>query len=130
MKIREIQCQSAIGKCGFPGGDFCVNPYVGCGHGCRYCYARFMKRFTGHTEDWGTFIDVRLNIAEVLAKQIKSPKFRGERIFIGTVTDPYQPLEEKYQLTKKILQILLNYQNSVSILTKSDLVLRDLGLLK
>jgi DNA repair photolyase len=130
MKIREIECRSALGKCGFPGGGLAINPYIGCGHACAYCYARFIKRFTGHNEDWGTFVDARINVAEVLRKQIKSPKFRGQRIFIGTVTDPYQPLEEKYQLTRKILAVLAEADNPVSILTKSDLVLRDIDLLK
>jgi len=130
IKVQEILCKSAIGKCGFPGGGFCINPYVGCEHGCRYCYARFMKRFTGHTEEWGTFVDVKMNIAEVLEKQLRSPKYKGERIYIGTVTDSYQPLEKKYKLTRSILKVLLNYQNPISILTKSDMVLRDLDLLK
>jgi DNA repair photolyase len=130
MKVREIQCKTAIGKCGFPGGGLAINPYVGCGHTCVYCYARFIKRFTGHTERWGTFVDVRINIAEVLKKQLKSPKYKGERTFIGTVTDPYQPIEKKYKLTRGILQVLMDYKNPVSILTKSDLVLRDIDLLK
>jgi len=130
MKIKEIECKSAIGKCGFPGGGLAINPYVGCGHSCVYCYARFIKRFTGHTEEWGTFVDARINIAEILRKQLKSPKYKGECIFIGTVTDPYQPIEEKYKLTRNILQVLMEYKNPVSILTKSDLVLRDIDLLK
>jgi len=130
MKIREIQCKSAIGKCGFPSGGLAINPYVGCGHSCVYCYARFIKRFTGHTEEWGTFVDARINIADILKKQLKSPKYKGERIFIGTVTDSYQPIEKKYKLTRGILQVLMAYKNPVSILTKSDLVLRDTDLLK
>ncbi len=130
MKIREVKCKSAIGKCGFPGGGWAINPYLGCGHGCVYCYARFMKRFTGHTEPWGTFVDVRINIAQALQKQLKSPKYKKGPIFIGTVTDPYQPLEKKYKLTKDILNILKDYRAPVSILTKSNLVLRDLPLLK
>ncbi len=130
MKIREIECKSAIGKCGFPGGGLAINPYVGCGHACVYCYARFIKRFTGHTENWGSFVDARVNIADILKKQLKSPKYKGEQIYIGTVTDPYQPAEKKYQLTRDILQFLIGYNNPVSILTKSDLVLRDMDLLK
>lgn len=107
MKVREIQCKLAIGKCGFPGGGLAINPYVGCGHACVYCYARFMKRFTGHTEKWGTFVDARINIADVLKKQLKLSKYKGERIFIGTVTDSYQPIEKKYKLTRNILQVLI-----------------------
>ncbi len=130
VKIKEINCKSAIGKCGFPGGGFSINPYIGCAHDCRYCYARFMRRFTGHNEKWGTFVDVRKNIAEILAKEIQSPKFKNEQIYIGTVTDPYQPVEKKYVLTRKILEVLSQYENPVSILTKSDLIVRDLDLLK
>lgn len=130
IKVSEIKCTSAIGKCGFPGGGWAINPYVGCSHNCLYCYARFIKRFTGHTEPWGSFVDVRINIAEVLKKQLKSPKFKEGRIYLGTVTDPYQPIESKYQLTRKVLGILKDYGAKVSILTKSDLVLRDLDLLK
>lgn len=130
MKTREIECKSAIGKCGFPGGGLAINPYIGCGHDCVYCYARFIKRFTGHTESWGSFVDARVNIASVLKKQLESPKYKGEQIYIGTVTDPYQPAEKKYRLTRSILQVLVDYDNPVSILTKSDLVLRDIDLLK
>lgn len=130
IKIREIQCKSAIGKCGFPGGGFCINPYVGCGHSCVYCYSRFMKRFTGHTEEWGTFADARINIGEVLKRQLQSSRFKGQQIYIGTVTDPYQPIEARYGLTRGILRVLLSHENPVSILTKSDMVLRDLDLLK
>lgn len=128
IKIKEKFCKSAISKCGFPGGGWCINPYVGCGHNCQYCYARFMKRFTNHLEEWGNFIDVKVNITEVLKKEINRPKFQKGRIYIGTVTDPYQPIEGKYQLTRKILEILKNYKNPISILTKSDLVLRDIDL--
>jgi len=130
LKVQEITCKSAIGKCGFPGGGWAINPYVGCSHNCVYCYARFIKRFTGHLEPWGSFVDARINIAEVLKKQLNSPKYKEGQVFIGTVTDPYQPLENKYQLTKQVLEVLLEHQLPVSILTKSDLVLRDLDLLR
>jgi len=130
MKIREIQCKTAIGKCGFPGGGWSINPYVGCEHACEYCYARFMKRFTNHDEPWGEFVDVRLNIADALKKQLKSDLYKGQTIYIGTVTDPYQQSEKKYKLTRKILEELIGYPTSVSVLTKSDLILRDLDLIK
>jgi len=130
LKIREIECKSAIGKCGFPGGGFAINPYIGCQHACVYCYARFIKRFTNHSEPWGSFVDARINIAEVLKKQMKSQKYKGRQIYIGTVTDPYQPLKAKYKLTRKILEVLKDYDNPVSILTKSSLIFRDLDLLK
>lgn len=131
MKIREITCKSAISACGFPGGGWAINPYVGCLHGCVYCYARFMRRFTGHEgEEWGSFIDIRINIANILIKQMQQAKYQQGRIYISTVTDPYQPLEKKYQLTRSILKVLANFPNPVSIMTKSALVLSDLDLLK
>ncbi|MDO8551517.1 MAG: radical SAM protein [bacterium] len=129
-KIKEVECKTAIGKCGFPGGGWAINPYIGCGHNCLYCYARFIKRFTNHSEPWGNFVDARINIAEVLKKQIKFPKFHQGQIYISTVTDPYQPLEEKYKLTRECLEVLADYPVSVSLLTKSDLILRDLDLIK
>ena len=123
LKIKEIECKSAIGKCGFPGGGFAINPYVGCSHACVYCYARFIKRFTGHQEPWGSFVDARTSIVQVLAKQMRSPKYQRQVIYIGTVTDPYQPLEAKYKLMRKILEVLAGYDNPVVIMTKSNLVL-------
>lgn len=130
MIVKEIESKSAIAKCGFPGGGFAINPYVGCEHNCQYCYARFMKRFTNHSEDWGSFVDAKINISEILEKQMKSGKYDNQQVYLGTVCDPYQPIEEKYQLTRKILEILSEYNIKLSILTKSDLVLRDIDLIK
>lgn len=94
------------------------------------CYARFIRRFTGHHELWGSFVDARLNIANVLEKQLRSKKYHAGRIYLGTVTDPYQPLERKYRLTRRVLEVLRTVPNPISLLTKSDLVLDDLELLK
>ena len=87
-----------------------------------------MKRFTGHTEAWGSFVDVKVNSPEVLQRQLQR-KARG-RVMISSVTDAYQPIEAKYKLTRKCLEVLLQYQFPVDILTKSPLVLRDLDLIK
>lgn len=129
MKIAEIQCKSIITKSNLPEVDYCINPYVGCSHHCVYCYARFMKRFTGHTEEWGSFLDVKINAPEILEKQL-SHKFKRGTVLLGSVSDVYQPIERKYEITRKILKILLKYDFPISILTKSDLVLRDIDLLK
>lgn len=130
IAIKEIECKKAIGKCGFPGGSLAINPYVGCTHGCVYCYARFIKRFTKHSENWGDFVDARLNIADRVAKEIKSLKNTSDTVYIGTVTDPYQPVEKKYKLTRSIIENLIGVKNPISILTKSDLVLRDIDVIK
>jgi DNA repair photolyase len=128
MKVREIFSKTILTKTAIAGFDYCVNPYVGCGHGCRYCYASFMKRFTGHKEPWGEFIDVKVNAPLLLRRQLKRAR-RGV-VALSTVTDPYQPLEKDYRLTRRCLEALLDYQFSVNILTRSPLGLRDIDLFK
>jgi DNA repair photolyase len=87
-----------------------------------------MKRFTGHLEPWGEFVDVKVNAPHLLRKQLKRAK-RGI-VSLSTVTDPYQPLEKRYKLTRGCLEALLEHQFSVSILTRSPLCLRDIDLFK
>jgi len=128
MKVKEIFAKTILTKTAISGFDYCINPYVGCGHGCRYCYASFMKRFTGHLEPWGKFIDVKVNAPLLLKKQLKRAK-QGV-VALSTVTDPYQPIEKKYQLTRKCLEALLDSKLSVNLLTRSPLCLRDIDLLK
>ncbi|MDD4271471.1 MAG: radical SAM protein [Patescibacteria group bacterium] len=129
MKICEIQCKTVLIKSKLPESDYCINPYVGCMHSCAYCYARFMRRFTNHPEKWGEFVDIKINAAEVLKKQLTHKPKRGV-ILLGSVTDAYQPPERKYGITRDILKILLRYDFPISILTKSDLVIRDVDLLR
>ncbi len=125
MNIKEIQVNSVITKSNLPVCDYSVNPYTGCEHACKYCYACFMKRFTGHEETWGEFIDVKF------WQPIKNPnKYKGKELFIGSVTDPYQPIEEKYGRTRALLEELQGSGALLSIATKSDLILRDLDLIK
>jgi DNA repair photolyase len=126
--VREIQAKSILSKSGIPGKKYCVNPYVGCGHGCLYCYATFMKRYTGHQEEWGQFADVRRNAAELLKRQIIRAK-KGA-ILLGSVTDAYQPIEAEYEVTRACLKVLANISWPVEILTKSPLVLRDIDIMK
>lgn len=128
MKIKEIKAKSIITKSGLPDSDFVINPYTGCMHGCVYCYAVFMKRFTNHHEPWGKFVDVKINAPDLIPQS--SAKYKNKSIFISSVTDPYQPLERKYELTRKILEKLIALQPKLCVLTKSDLVVRDIDLLK
>ncbi|HWQ89097.1 MAG TPA: radical SAM protein [Desulfitobacteriaceae bacterium] len=129
---REIKCKSALNKTGIPGYEYCLNPYVGCAHGCIYCYASFMSRFTGHQEKWGEFLDVKVNFPDILAKQLSSRRKRAEgRVLLGTVTDAYQPVEARYKITRSSLKVLADYQLlEVHILTKSALVQRDISILR
>ena len=125
--VKEVQAKSILNKSQI--FDYCVNPYTGCQVNCRYCYARlFMKRYSGHKEPWGEFVDVKINAPEVLRKQLQRAK-KGT-VWISSVCDPYQPLEAKYELTRRCLKELLQAQFPVNIQTKSKLVLRDLDLFK
>lgn len=126
MKIREIQAKSILSRSQVY--DYALNPYVGCQHACVYCYAKFMKRFTGHTEKWGDFVDVKINAPELLACEVKKKK--AGRVWISGVCDPYQPLEKRYRLTKRCLDILVENSWPLTVQTKSPLVLRDIDVLK
>lgn len=123
--IKEINVNSIMTRSTLPVGGYSVNPYVGCPHACRYCYASFMKRFTGHTEPWGSFLDIKN------WEPIKNPHlYDGKRIVIGSVTDGYNPYEKHFCRTRKVLEELQESNAEIMICTKSDLVLRDIDLLK
>ena len=123
--IRDVETKNIMTKSSLPVGGYSVNPYVGCTHACKYCYASFMKRFTGHTEEWGTFLDVKH------WPEIKNPKkYAGQRVVIGSVTDGYNPQEEQFRNTRKLLEQLIGSDADILICTKSDLVVRDIDLLK
>lgn len=125
MMIKEIEVKNVITKTSLPVCEYSVNPYVGCTHACKYCYASFMKRFTGHTEPWGEFLDIKH------WDKINNPsKYEGRELFIGSVTDPYNPQEEVYERTRALLAELQGSGAKLSIATKSDLILRDLDLIK
>ena len=104
-----------------------INPYTGCQHGCSYCYARFMKRVTGHKEPWGGFVDVKINAPDLLRLEIQKKK--RARVWLSGVCDPYQPLEKKYRLTRQCLEILAQQEWPVIIQTRSPLVLRDMDII-
>ena len=125
IKVNFVGTKSVMTKSNAPLGGYAVNPYVGCPHACQYCYASFMKRFTGHTEEWGSFMDVK-EWPEITNPQ----KYAGQKVIIGTVTDGYNPLEETYGKTRLILEQLKDSGADILICTKSDLVLRDMDLLQ
>lgn len=126
LVVKEVQAKSILNKSKIY--DYCVNPYTGCQVNCRYCYARlFMRRYTGHAEPWGGFVDVKVNAPELLKKQIARAK-RGT-VWIASVCDPYQPLEKKYRLTRRCLEVLAEARFPLNLQTKSALVLRDLDVL-
>ncbi len=127
MIVKQTNAKSIITKSNIPGVDYVINPYIGCQHACIYCYAEFMKRFTGHGgETWGDFLDVKNYDWE----KIHPEKYDGKTMLLSSVTDPYTPLEVKYENTRRILEKLINTKAEIQILTKSRLVERDIDLFK
>ena len=135
MEIQEKTAKTILTKSKLPDCDYVVNPYTGCGFGCSYCYASFMSRFVDRDiNDWGQYVYVKTNASQLLAQEVSKLKSKGQgqSILFSSVTDPYQGVEAKYQLTKQCFQILADFkfQGLVAILTKSDLVLRDINIFK
>ncbi len=126
VKVKEIHSKSILSSSEVY--DYVVNPYVGCQHGCSYCYATFMRRFTGHKEPWGDFVDVKINAPALLKKEITKKK-QG-KVWVSGVTDPYQPLEKKYELTRQCLEILVEHDWPVIVQTRSPLALRDIDVFR
>lgn len=125
MIIKEIKVKNYLTKSNLPGIDFTINPYIGCSHKCRYCYASFMKKITNHSENWGDFIDIKLTEEEVDLKKIQN-----KTIFLSSVTDPYLSFEKEYLITRSILEEIKDSNCKLIITTKSSLILRDLDILK
>jgi DNA repair photolyase len=123
--IREVTCRTVLNRCDI--GDYSFNCYVGCSHGCGYCYARFMQRFRPHDEPWGEFVDVKINAAEALARQLR--RTPPGSVFTCSACDGWQAAERHYELTRRCCRLLLQAGFRLTVLTKSDLVLRDLDIL-
>lgn len=122
---REVECKHALSRSKLPGLDYALNPYVGCGHDCIYCYAPFLM--SKPRERWRTPVGAKTNLPCLLDSELR--KASGT-IGIGTVTDPYQPVEAELKLTRRCLEVVQRRGARISIHTKSDLVLRDLDVLK
>ena len=135
MDVKKINVKSILTPSKLPDADYVVNPYIGCRFGCIYCYASFMGRFVNEkVGDWGEYVYIKINAPDLLKKEIKKlkNKGKGKSILFSSVTDPYQGIEAKYKLTRQCLKVLADYgfAGTVGILTKSDLVLRDVDVLR
>lgn len=130
MDSTEIKTKSALCKSRIPEVEYVINPYIGCAHGCKYCYARFMSKWSKHHAgaQWGSFVEIKVNIPEVLERELRSKRKRGN-VLLSSVCDPYQPVEARYRLTRQCLQLLLEFGWGIDILTRSPLVLRDVDIL-
>ncbi len=128
----EVRCKTALNRVQGMPFRWSLNPYVGCVHGCHYCYARAYYALAEHGDpglDFESRILVKTNVAAVLARELARPSWGGEQVALGTSTDCYQPAEARYRLTRASLESLLAYRNPIGMVTKAPLVLRDLDLL-
>lgn len=124
-RIVRKECSTALSPSRLPGLDLALNPYSRCAHACTYCYAPYIMRVPPH--EWGVEVQAKVNIARLLARELVRKK---GVVGLGTVTDPYQPAEAKLLLTRRCLEEMVRAGSSVSLLTKSDLVIRDIDLLR
>lgn len=123
--MHEVKAKTALSPSRLPGIEYALNPYRGCAHACVYCYAPSVIRWEGR---WGDVIEVKVNLPRILSRELRARK-KGV-VGLGTVTDPYQPAERKYEITRRCLELLQMHDFPVCIQTKSSLVLRDMELLK
>ena len=128
MQVAKIRAKNILSRSKIGSGGYAINPYVGCPHGCIYCYAEFMRGVTGHEEAWGEFLDVKDFDMASLVKFAAS--HGGERVFMSSITDCYNPYEARFGLTRKVLETLAGSDTNLQILTKSSLVTRDIDLLQ
>ena len=131
VEYREEPCRSALNRVKGMGFGWSLNPYMGCAHRCTFCYVRaFELRADRPSDDrYGRSIRVKVNVAEVLRRELARPSWAGEVVAIGAATDPYQPAEGRYKLTRGCLEALRDASNPFSLITRSPMVVRDLDVL-
>src|SRR5215218_2819358 len=130
-EYREEPCRSALNRVTGMMFGWSLNPYMGCAHQCTFCYVRAFERRAQRPSDdrYGTSIRVKVNVAEVLRRELARVSWEREMIAIGAATDPYQPAEGRYRLTRACLQTLVEAHNPFSIITRGPMIVRDLDLL-
>lgn len=126
LRVSEVSARSIISPSKL--ADYTLNPYAGCEHGCVYCYARFATRFSHPREKWGSFVDIKINALELLAKE--ASRKRVGKVYISSVSDGWQPLEKKHELSRQCLKILLERGYPLLLQTKSALIERDFDLIQ
>ncbi len=126
LQIREVKCKTLLHDLDYGrSSEYTANFYKGCSHGCVYCYVPSLI----HDErGWGRFVDVKVNAPEVLDRELRTAE--PKVVFLSSASDSYQPVEARYKITRRCLEVLLKHSFPVSILTRSPLILRDLDLLK
>ena len=131
-RYQEITCRSALNPVKGMPFNWTLNPYRGCTHGCHYCFARrYQTQFElGPGDDFSSLIFVKVNFPEVLRRELDKPSWTREQVALGTATDPYQPIEGHYKLTRRSIEALIAARTPVGIVTKGPMIVRDADLLK
>jgi DNA repair photolyase len=132
-RYQEVRCRSALNPVKGMPFAWTLNPYRGCTHGCHYCYARryHAEQFElGSGDEFASVILVKTNLVEVLRKELQRSSWEGESVAIGTATDCYQPIEGHYKLTRRSLEVLAEYRNPASVVTKGPMIVRDVDVLQ
>jgi DNA repair photolyase len=131
VEYREEPCRAALNRVQGMGFKWSLNPYMGCVHQCTFCYVRAFERRADRPSDdrYGTSIRVKTNVADVLRKELARKSWEGENVAIGAATDPYQPAEGKYRLTRACLEVLAEAANPFSIITRGPMIVRDVDVL-
>jgi DNA repair photolyase len=131
VEYREEPCRSALNKVRGMSFKWSLNPYMGCVHRCTFCYVRAFERRAERPSDdrYGTSIRVKVNVAEVLARELARPSCHGDWVAVGAATDPYQPAEGRYRLTRACIEALGAAANPFSIITRGPMIVRDVDVL-
>jgi len=132
VEYREEPCRSALNRVQGMGFKWSLNPYMGCVHRCTFCYVRAFEKRADRPSDerYGTSIRVKVNVAEVLARELVRPSWKRELVAVGAATDPYQPAEGKYRLTRGCIQAFAAARNPFSIITRGPMIVRDIDVLQ
>ncbi|HET9241844.1 MAG TPA: radical SAM protein [Gaiella sp.] len=131
VEYREEPCRSALNRVKGMPFNWSLNPYTGCAHRCTFCYVRAFERRADRPSDdrYGRSIRIKVNVAEVLRAELARPSWKREGIAIGAATDPYQPAEGRYRLTRACLEVLSAARNPFSLITRGPMIKRDLDVL-
>ena len=132
VEYREEPCKSALNRVSRMPFRWSLNPYMACAHRCTFCYVRSFERRAGRPADdrYGRSIRVKVNVAEVLRRELARPSWRRELVAIGAATDPYQPAEGRYRLTRACIETLADARTPLSIITRGPMIVRDIDVLQ
>jgi DNA repair photolyase len=131
-RYQEIKCRAALNKTAGMPFNFTLNPYRGCTHACHYCFARKYQHQLelGSGDTFSSLILVKVNVVDVLRRELDKPSWTRELVAVGTATDPYQPIEGHYKLTRGSLEALAAARTPIGLVTKGPMIVRDIDVLQ